>query len=188
MSVLGRGSRLIGGTVSVDVNRQHAATLLADGFFPECRLDDHPQRPIASGFQDIGLQYESDTAITRHIAEFLSRHEQDGVIKPDHVLLNGGVFQSDLLRSRLMSVVANWFADTEPPGLLPGIHDLHNAVSLGAAFYGWTRANQRTAHSRRHTAKLVHRHRNGRSRDSRSPPTAQRVVRCSAGNGRRIIL
>ena len=141
VSVLGRGSKLIGGTVSVELERSGAAALIIDGFFPECRLEDRPQRPMASGFQDIGLAYESDTAVTRHVADFLTRHGEENAVRPNHILLNGGVFRSDALRSRLVSVVSSWFDNEAAPALLDGVHDLDNAVSLGAAFYGWTRAN-----------------------------------------------
>ncbi len=141
VSVLGRGSKLIGGTVSVELERSGAAALITEGFFPQCELSDRPQRPMASGFQDIGLAYESDPAVTRHVADFLSRHGDDQAIRPDHILLNGGVFRSDVLRSRLMSVISGWFDAGAEPSLLDGVHDLDNAVSLGAAFYGWTRAN-----------------------------------------------
>jgi len=141
VSVLGRGSKLIGGTVSVELERSGAASLITDGFFPACELSDRPQRPMASGFQDIGLAYESDPAVTRHVADFLTRHGDGAPIQPNHILLNGGVFRSDVLRSRLMSVITNWFDSDTAPSLLDGVHDLDNAVSLGAAFYGWTRAN-----------------------------------------------
>ncbi|MFK7819703.1 MAG: Hsp70 family protein, partial [Planctomycetaceae bacterium] len=77
VSVLGRGRKLIGGTVSVDVPRQAVIDLLVDGFFANCELADKPQRHRASGFQEIGLPYEADTAVTRHVAAFLNR-ESDG--------------------------------------------------------------------------------------------------------------
>lgn len=141
VSVLGRGSKLIGGTVSVELERSGAAALITEGFFPQCELSDRPRRAMASGFQDIGLAYESDPAVTRHVAEFLSRHGDEQPTRPDHILLNGGVFRSDVLRSRLMSVIGGWFEADSAPSLLDGVHDLDNAVSLGAAFYGWTRAN-----------------------------------------------
>ncbi len=141
VSVLGRGSRLIGGTVSVELDRTEAAGLIADGFFPHCSVSDRPQRSMASGFQDIGLAYESDPAVTRHVAAFLQRHGDESAVRPDHILLNGGVFRSEVLRSRLVEVVGSWFGDAEAPKLLEGAQDLDTAFSLGAAFYGWTRAN-----------------------------------------------
>ena len=140
ISVLGRGSRLIGGTISAELNRTDAAQLLMDGFFPQVAISDHPQRGMITGFQEIGLPYEQDTGITRHIAEFLNRHSDDGETKPTWILFNGGVFRADRLRQRLLDVVGSWY-DTAPPQLLYGTHNLNDAVALGAAFYGWTREN-----------------------------------------------
>ena len=74
ISVLGRGSKLIASTVSVDVDKAALSKLLLDGFFPECGIDDQPQRQPMSGFQEIGLPYESDPGITRHIAAFIKQH------------------------------------------------------------------------------------------------------------------
>jgi hypothetical protein len=140
ISVLGRGSKLIGGTVSVQVDRQFVADLLVDGFLPRCQLDDEPQRQRASGFQQLGLPFESDTAVTRHLAHFLSRQATDpATICPTHLLFNGGVFKSNALRSRLIEVVDSWHsadATTEP---LSGAEDLDHAVARGAAHYGWVK-------------------------------------------------
>jgi hypothetical protein len=58
------------------------------------------------------------------------------------VLFNGGVFQSDRLRERLLDVLARWAADAEAPRMLQGRHDLRSAVARGAAYYGWSRAHQ----------------------------------------------
>ena len=55
VALLGRGSRVIGGTVSVEVDRASATQLLVDGFFPQCSLDERPRRKRVSGFQEIGL-------------------------------------------------------------------------------------------------------------------------------------
>jgi len=50
LSVLGRGSKLIGGTVKVEIEREPAAELLLEGFFPKCKVTDRPARRRASGF------------------------------------------------------------------------------------------------------------------------------------------
>jgi len=72
ISVLGRSSKLIGGSVSVPIDRAAVAGWLVDGFLPACALRDRPQQAPRSGFQELGLPYESDSAITRHVAAFLS--------------------------------------------------------------------------------------------------------------------
>ncbi len=142
ISVLGRGSKLIGGTVTVEVERAAVAELLANGFFPPCQSNEQPQRPRMSGFQELGLPYEADTAVTRHIAAFLRNHAGDeGLIRPTHVLFNGGVFKADALRSQLMSVLQSWFPEGPAPAVLTGEHDLDHAVARGAAYYAWAKTH-----------------------------------------------
>jgi Hsp70 protein len=140
LSVLGRGSKLIGGTVKVDVERAAAAELLLEGFFPQCGVTDRPTRRRQSGFQEIGLPFESDTGVTRHLAAFLAMHGdgQGKAVRPTHVLFNGGVFKADPFRQRLMDVLSAWASDA-PPKILAGEHDLDHAVARGAAYYGWAK-------------------------------------------------
>ncbi len=139
VSVLGRGSKLIGGTVSVEVDRAAVTQLLVDGFFPHCAFADRPQKRGVSGFREIGLPYETDTGVTRHVAAFLAAHNVgDQGVTPTHVLFNGGVFKSDTLRSRLLEVLGSW-AESTAPQLLSGEHDLDHAVARGAAHYGWSK-------------------------------------------------
>jgi hypothetical protein len=141
VSVLGRGSKLIGGMVTVDVPRDLAVELLASGFFPAGALADRPQRRRASGFQEIGLPFEADVAITRHLAAFLTAHagEAAGSAAPTHVLFNGGVFKADVLRSLVLERLGAWSGSAAAVRELPGQRDLDFAVARGAAFYGWTK-------------------------------------------------
>lgn len=140
LSVLGRGSKLIGGTVSVELKERQAIELLVDGFFPQVGEQERPQRRRVSGFQDIGLPFEQDPAITRHLAAFLQDHgESPGhPVRPTHVLLNGGVFKATALSQRLLEVMRQW-SGGEGPRLLEGEHDLDNGVARGAARYGWSK-------------------------------------------------
>ena len=141
ISVLGRGSKLIGGAVSVEVERRAVANLLVDGFLPECSSADRPRKQRSSGFQEIGLPFESDPAITRHLAAFLAAHGEpgEGSNFPDHVLFNGGVFKSTVFRARLLEVMRQWCEDGDQTDPLEGVHDLDHAVSRGAAYYGWAK-------------------------------------------------
>ncbi|MEI8375300.1 MAG: Hsp70 family protein [Planctomycetota bacterium] len=144
ISVLGRGSRLIGGTVTTEVDRLSVGQILVDGFFPHCKVSDRPARRMASGFRELGLPYETDTAITRHLAAFLQAHgpAPGQPVRPTHVLFNGGVFKADILRHRLLEVLGEWFsndADNQAPQMLEGSHDLDHAVARGAAYYGWAK-------------------------------------------------
>jgi len=143
ISVLGRGTKLIGGTISTELDRDEAADCLVDGFFPQCTLQDKPGRNVQSGFQDLGLPYESDPAVTRHVAAFLSSQPpSDGgnsAAMPTHLLFNGGVFRASLLRDRFCEVVTGW-AGGEAPTVLGGPEDLDHSVALGAAYYAWSKS------------------------------------------------
>jgi hypothetical protein len=145
ISVLGRGSKLIGGTVSADLPRRESASLLADGFFPECRLDARPKRHAMSGFREIGLPFEQDTAITRHLASFLHRHQEEASPRmPTHLLLNGGVFKAEVLRTRLLDVLRGWSDEATLEVLNDQLPEesggnLDHAVARGAAYYGWAK-------------------------------------------------
>ena len=141
VAIPGRGSRLIGGTVSVDVDRNAVSDLLVDGFFARCQLTDKPKRQRSSGFQELGLPFETDTAVTKHLAAFLARNANDGesTAQPTHVLFNGGVFKASKLKTRLLEQMAGWFP--EAPKELDGNRDLDYAVARGAAFYAWNKQN-----------------------------------------------
>ena len=143
VTVLGRGRRLVGGTVSVDVPREAVQTLLLDGFFPVCNIDDRPERRRASGFRELGLPYESDVAVTRHLASFLSLHGVDDHPAPvTHVLFNGGVFKATLFRDRVLDILEQWYGKKARPQVLAGAADLDYAVARGAASYGFAKAGR----------------------------------------------
>jgi len=136
ISIPGRGRRLIGGLVSVVMERSEAAEILLSGFFPATTLADRPQRPRSSGFRELGLPWEADTAITRHLAAFIASSGNEAPVS--HVLFNGGVFRSPLLRQRLLDQLQQWFPG-RPPVSVDGGDDLDFAVARGACYYGWTR-------------------------------------------------
>jgi hypothetical protein len=121
----------------VDLDQKGVRDLLLDGFFPQVELSDKPARRPASGFREIGLPFESDTAVTRHLAAFLAQQGEGGqAVRPTHVLFNGGVFKAQPLRDRLLDVMSHWFSKKETPTLLHGNEDLDYAVARGAAYYG----------------------------------------------------
>jgi hypothetical protein len=150
VTVLGRGSRVIGGTLKGELSRADAETVLVDGFFPRCPMDAIPQRQRTVGLQEIGLPYAADPAVTKHLAQFLSRNEEvltqrsagkkgrKKSAQPAAVLFNGGVFKAAPLRERLLDVVGQW---VNPKGGVRELQggDLDRAVAAGAAYYGLVR-------------------------------------------------
>jgi len=138
VTILGRSSRVIGGALSVNLTREHVAQTLSEGFFPACEISDKPVKRAASGFKQLGLPYESDTAITRHLARFLVDHTTDDqtAVRPTHMLFNGGVFKATALKDRVLNLFSPWFGESNKPAILAGNEDLDYAVARGSAFYG----------------------------------------------------
>ncbi len=155
LSLPGSGSRLIGGALQVELARDDAQALLVDGFFPRVPLDSKPLTR-RSAFQEFGLPYAPDAAITRYLAAFLTAHRfvalpveepaptDHDPARPDAVLFNGGVFDAPALRERLLEVVGSWFSEPgnawRPRVLENQRRDL--AVARGAAYYGMVRRGQ----------------------------------------------
>jgi len=134
VTVLGGGSSLIGGTLKAEITREEALELALEGFLPFCDLTERPADDKRSLFREAGLPYESDPAITKHLAAFLA---QAGDIRPDAILFNGGFFIPSILRERVADVLEKWYG--QKPLLLEN-HDLDLAVAIGAAYYANVRA------------------------------------------------
>ena len=119
ISFTARGSKLVGNTKSIPIERDEATAVLLDGFLPFTGPSETAQRAGRAGLTTLGLPYTSDTAIVRHVSTFLRRHAEaaseagarvvDGLPRPDRVLLNGGVFNGAALVERLMEVLAGWY-------------------------------------------------------------------------------
>ena len=151
LTILGRGSGLVGGTIRAKLARKDLEQILIEGFFPMTSSTDMPQRQRRVGLQEAGLPYAADPAVTRHLARFLRqqaaasehgavRRGPSGLACPTHILFNGGVMRAGQLRERLTAVLDGWlreegFAPVQP---LLG-EDLMHAVARGAAYYGLAR-------------------------------------------------
>jgi hypothetical protein len=159
VTVLGKGTRLVGGTIRGELSRDDLNAVLVDGFFPVVAADQMPARRRLAGLQEIGLPYAPDPAVTRHLARFLSRQAAggpassavrrgpSGLVCPTHLLFNGGVMKAEPLRARIIDVLNGWltregFAPLEPAHVLDA-PDLDHAVARGAAYYGRARASGR---------------------------------------------
>jgi molecular chaperone DnaK (HSP70) len=139
IAILGRGRKVVGGTLRADVERGDVDRTLLDGFFPRCELSDVPQAQRRSALQEIGLPYATDPGVTRHLAAFLRRHGAGSTaVQPTAVLFNGGVMRAGLLRERLVDVVNGWFGSGAGVRVLGGGNPEH-AVARGAAYYGLAR-------------------------------------------------
>jgi hypothetical protein len=89
------------------------------------------------GIQEIGLAYESDPAVTHHLARFL--RQNDGRM-PTAVLFNGGVMKAGHIRRRIIDLLAAW----QPSGQAGPVREIVStnfdlSVAKGAAYYGLAR-------------------------------------------------
>jgi molecular chaperone DnaK (HSP70) len=147
VTVLGRGSKVIAGTIKGELTREEVERVLVDGFFPECPTDAEPDRQRAVGIQELGLPYAHDPAVTKHLAAFLHRHAESlaertrgrgkKVSGLTAVLYNGGVFKAAVLRERVTRVLNQWMRGGTVKELVSP--DLDLAVARGAAYYGQVR-------------------------------------------------
>lgn len=163
LHLAGQGASVIGGGVDVTMTAADFDALIVDGFFPSVDLDTQPAAQ-QSGFQEIGLPYAADPAVTRHLAEFLRQHRHTGwqpeagdSDRTDLVLFNGGVLSAPVIQQRLVDALSDWFgpandgsaaaaekgkpeqpaSDWQPQVLQSPRLDL--AVAQGAAYYALVR-------------------------------------------------
>src|SRR6201997_617121 len=158
ITLLGKGTKLIGGTIKTELTREDLDQVLIEGFFPKVASDELPVRKRRVGFQELGLPYAADPAITKHLARFLSeqvrsspeaagiRRGRSGLACPTHVLFNGGVMKAAVLRDRVVEVLNNWLRQEglnalEAEQILEA-PDLEHAVARGAAYYGKARCGR----------------------------------------------
>jgi hypothetical protein len=151
VTILGKGSGLVGGTIKAALLREDIERVLSEGFLPEVSSADMPARQRRGGFQELGLPYAADAAITRHMARFLRQQAADsehgevrrgpsGLACPTHVLFNGGVLNAELVRERILGMLNGWLAQEGFAAVQPlSGEDLMHAVSRGAAYYGLAR-------------------------------------------------
>jgi molecular chaperone DnaK (HSP70) len=153
VTILGRGTGLVGGTIKTKLAADDVERLLEQGFLPAVSSHEMPQRR-KMGFAEMGLPYAADAAITRHLARFLRqqaarsehgsvRRGPSGLAAPTHVLFNGGVLRSQLVRQRILDVLNGWLAEEGLKAAQPLLgEDLMHAVARGAAYYGLARTGR----------------------------------------------
>jgi hypothetical protein len=151
VTILGKGTGLVGGTIKASLLRADIEQVLGEGFLPKVGSNDMPAAQRRVGLQELGLPYAADPAITRHMARFLRqqaagseqgevRRGPSGLACPTHILFNGGVLNAAMVRQRILETLNAWLAEEgmQPVQPLAG-EDLMHAVSRGAAYYGLAR-------------------------------------------------
>ncbi len=151
LTILGRGTGVVGGTIRGKISRDELRSLLLDGFFPVVPADAAPQRQRRAALLEVGLNYAADPAVTKHLAQFLrqagANAGADSFARPTHLLLNGGVLQAGAIEQRIFEVVNGWLQAAGAPALIELVNeskraDLMHAVAHGAAYYGSVRSGK----------------------------------------------
>jgi molecular chaperone DnaK (HSP70) len=146
VTILGRGSRLIGNTLKIELKHEEIQRFIIDGFIPLVAPDERSPIERRAGIQQIGLPYVQDPRISCQLAKFLSMtgesdgRQMDQFVLPTAVLFNGGTLKAASIRKQLMTLLNDWAKKLERPIVqeLAGA-DYDFAVSRGAAYYGLAR-------------------------------------------------
>lgn len=146
ITMLGSGSKLLGGTKSIGLSKQEVHQIALDGFFPLSDFSEVPDKR-RSAVVEFGLPYVADPAVSKHVAEFLTQHQQVARAAlgieddkqnaiPVGLLLNGGVFNSELVTERVTTLLSGWRGT--PVTVLDNPHP-DWSVALGAVAFGKAR-------------------------------------------------
>lgn len=149
ITIMGRGSRLIGGSLKTTITLNEVQELVVQGFLPLVSPQERSPVERRSGIQQLGLPYAKDARISCQLAKFLSMTGEsesatmDHFVMPTAVLFNGGTLKAAALRNRLIELLNQWAKELgkEPIKVLPN-PDFDFAVSRGAAYYGLARTGK----------------------------------------------
>lgn len=149
ITILGRGSKLIGNTLKTNITQKEAQHLLVDGFMPLVGPEERSPIEKLSGIQQIGLPFVKDPRISCQLAKFLSMTgesdsaDMDRFVVPTAILFNGGTMKSSALRQQMMTLLNQWGKKLKKGSVqeLPEA-DYDYAVSRGAVYYGLARLGQ----------------------------------------------
>ena len=123
VTIAGRGSKIIGGSIQSELTRDEVREVVLDGFFPPTGRDEdpvasgegglagvrpavrrrpgHPQAPRRRSSGGTGPRRSAQGGIAA----------DDRPARPDAILFNGGALTPDFVRERIVDVVASWFPD-----------------------------------------------------------------------------
>ena len=146
LSIPGRGSGLVGGTIRAEITKEELRRTV-DAFFPDVDVAAAPATQRRTGLTTLGLPYAQDPAVTRHLAAFLrrgsgtlARRPGATFLHPTAILFNGGVFKDASLQERVASLVDRWVRGEGGAQLkLLRSASLDLAVALGASYSGLAR-------------------------------------------------
>ena len=136
--IQGSGSRVVSGSLTIELARVELENLLLQGFFGSHAFAEAVQLTKSSGLRSMGLPYEADPSIIKHLASFLQKaSSQNTPPRPDYILFNGGSMKPALFRREILQNLGAWFDGKAPKEISSSSLDL--AVSRGAVYFGKAR-------------------------------------------------
>jgi molecular chaperone DnaK (HSP70) len=149
ITVMGRGSRLVGASLKTKLTLADVRTNIIEGFTPLVSPQERSVSEKRSGLQQVGLPYAQDARLTSQMAKFLSMTGEsessamDNFVMPTAVLFNGGTTKAIALRERLVEQLNQWAKSLgKPPVKVLSDADYDFAVSRGAVNYGRARSGK----------------------------------------------
>lgn len=139
VTIQGTGASVVRSTRTAEIMRTDMLKILEEGFFGQYAWEEALNVRKGSGMRTMGLGYESEPSITKHMARFL-KQSSDGkekMIAPDFVLFNGGTMKPRLFQEAVLKALNSWFPEKSVVQLASYHLDL--AVARGAAYYGKVR-------------------------------------------------
>jgi molecular chaperone DnaK (HSP70) len=85
INILGSGRAVVGGSLTTELTREEVEETLAGGFLPLTARYDLPARERRTGLRELGLPYATEPAITKHLAEFLTRSFEAEQSQPENL-------------------------------------------------------------------------------------------------------
>ncbi len=146
VTIMGRGSKLIGSSLTATLKRDEAIALVLEGFVPLVSPNEQSKTEKRAGIQQLGLNYVQDPRISSQLAKFLSQtgetdsNSMQNFVLPTAVLFNGGTTKSKTFRDRLLEMLNGWAKESNQPAIREiSKPDYDFAVSRGAVYYGFAR-------------------------------------------------
>lgn len=134
----GIGSSVVKGSLALAVKREEVEHLLLNGFFGLYPLQEALQLRRSRGFRTMGLPFEDEPSMTKHLAHFLQQaHYLEKSKGIDYILFNGGTLKPEIFQNAIEHSLRSWFPQTSLERLTSSSLDL--AVARGAAYYGKVR-------------------------------------------------
>jgi hypothetical protein len=135
----GKGGQVLKGSVSLELSYEEAADILLEGFFGIYPFEEAIQLKKGSGIRQMGLAYETEPSITKHLASFFYKNGRSTM--PTYLLFNGGAMKPQIFQKQIVTSLQKWFGEAREVEVLSA-STLDLAVAKGAAYFGKVRQSK----------------------------------------------